>query len=439
MNPGLTEGEAVRRLHAQYVTTRALAECRSLSEAAPRILQAITESLGWQHAALWRVDAASGVLRCTDVWRGPQALFPEFEALSRKLALVPGSGLPGRVWQERRPVWLRDVVNDPNFPRSGAALRDGLRAGLGFPILAGDEVLGVLEFFSAEAREPDAELVEMMATIGGQIGQFTVRLRAEQELTTLFEESPDLLCIAGLDGYFRRLNPAWERTLGYTAEELMARPYVEFVHPEDRAATSGEAGRVAVGSSSSQFENRYRCKDGSYRWLSWKSTPLPEEGLVYALARDVTEQRAAAEELRRAREAADAANRAKGDFLANVSHEIRTPMNAVIGMAELLLDTPLRAEQREYLLTLKDAAESLLGLINDILDFAKMEAGKLELQPEEFDLREALGDTLRTLGLRAHQKGLELACRIAPRRAHARRRRPAPTPPGARQPDRQRA
>ena len=303
------------------------------------------------------------------------------------------------------------MPGDAETAATGASLKQGVFA---FPIVVGAEALGVLELRSCDPQPPHGSLLEMLATISDQIGQFAVRLRAEEELTTLFEQSLDMLCIASVDGYFLRLNPAWERTLGYTAEELTSRPYVEFVHPDDRQPTTREARQLAGGENTVMFENRYRCKDGTYRWLSWKSAPLPEQGLVYAMARDVTEQKRAAEELRRAREAADAANRAKGDFLANVSHEIRTPMNAVIGMAELLLDTPLRAEQREYLATLKDAAESLLGLINDILDFAKMEAGKLELVPEEFDLRDALGDTLRTLGLRAHQKGLELACRIAP-------------------------
>jgi PAS domain S-box-containing protein len=117
------------------------------------------------------------------------------------------------------------------------------------------------------------------------------RREAELELERVFTMSVDLLCIAGFDGYLKRVNPSWERALGYTEHELLSRPFLELVHPEDRAHTAGAVDVLAEGQEVIEFENRYVCRDGSVRWFQWTSRPVPEQGLMYAVARDVTDRK----------------------------------------------------------------------------------------------------------------------------------------------------
>ncbi len=282
-----------RRLTAEYVAARALAESSTLAEAAVAVLQAICEALDWDHGGLWNVDENAGVLRCTDTWHQPAIDVAEFDAASRQTTFVRGVGLPGRVWASGAPAWVPDVVADTNFPRAAVASREGLHGAFALPILIRGKVVGVMEFFSREFREPDEHLLGMLTRVGVQIGAFLERRRVEEELNRFFTLSLDMLCVAGFDGYFRQVNPAWERVLGYTADELLARPYMEFVHPDDQAQTVTKADRLSGGGQVLNFENRYRAKDGTYRWLEWNSVPYPSEQTIYGAARDISDRKEA--------------------------------------------------------------------------------------------------------------------------------------------------
>jgi PAS domain S-box-containing protein len=173
---------AEQRLLAQHTVTQLLAEAATLEDVTPNILQAVCECLLWDLGALWRVDRQAGVLRCVEVWHKASVAVPHFEATSRASTFLPGIGLPGRVWSRRAPAYIPDVVQDANFPGASSAAREGLHAAFGVPIQLGADVLGVMEFFSHEIRQPDQDLLTMMVTIGSQIGQFTERKRAEEAL-----------------------------------------------------------------------------------------------------------------------------------------------------------------------------------------------------------------------------------------------------------------
>jgi len=239
------------------------------------------------------------------------------------------------------------------------------------------------------------------------------RRKIEEERDRFFTTSLDMLCIAGMDGYFKRLNPAFEEVLGYSPKELCSKPIMEFVHPDDIARTQQEVEKQSKGQKVMAFENRYLCKDGSFKWLSWKSVPVGD--VMYAAARDVTERKRKNFELETARESALAAVRAKGMFLANMSHEIRTPLNGIIGMTDLLLETSLNETQSKYTKIVQDSGQGLLAIINDILDFSKIEAGKMKLEVIGFNPAATVEGQADLLTSQALGKGLSLMTYIDPK------------------------
>ncbi|NWG14069.1 MAG: response regulator [Acidobacteria bacterium] len=243
---------------------------------------------------------------------------------------------------------------------------------------------------------------------------------AEQKYRAIFENAVEGIYQSTLEGRLISCNPAMARIFGYPSpEEFMEEvtdPNTQVYKDPGRRADFVRL--VQEKGVISDFEAQVYRRDGSVIWTSETARAVydPQGKLVCfeGFLEDITQRKKAEEEIRRAIDAAESASRAKGEFLANMSHEIRTPMNAIIGMTELLLETRLDPEQREYLQTIKTSADSLLTLINDVLDFSRIEAGRLELHPVDFSLRESLSATLSLLALRAHQKGLELGCNILP-------------------------
>jgi serine phosphatase RsbU (regulator of sigma subunit) len=177
------------RFHLEHLVTSLLAESSTLTDVTTGILEAIGNTLTWPVGALWSVDRTANVLRCSEFWHAPSAHVPHLEAVSRSMSFAPGTGLPGRVWSGGAPQWLPDLQGGDNAPRASIAIREGLRGACVFPVRLGSEVRGVLEFFGAEMRSLDGDLLDMMANIGTQIALFMERGETER---ALFERQQEM-------------------------------------------------------------------------------------------------------------------------------------------------------------------------------------------------------------------------------------------------------
>jgi PAS domain S-box-containing protein len=367
------------------------------------------------------IETAQAIILVLD----PQGCIVRYNSYLEHLSGYPLAEMRGKDWMENFLPAHERVRIRALFAQavSGTKTQGHVNAIL---TRTGEERL--IEWYDKTLLDADGSVTGLLA-IGLDVTDAKRAERAfrekSEELDRYFNSSLDLLCIADMQGCFRRLNPVWAETLGYPLNELVGRPCMELVHPDDAEGTLQAMSMLGKGKSVLNFTNRYRHKDGSYRWIEWRSHS--EGGLIYAAAHDITEQKRAVEvlqhyreqleaeveqrtaELVLARNAAETANKAKSVFLANMSHELRTPLNAILGFSTILRrNSQLNDQQRQQLDIVNRSGEHLLTLINDVLEVAKIEAGRIVLEQAPVDLGSLVRDVSEMMSVRAQGKGLRL-------------------------------
>lgn len=338
---------------------------------------------------------------------------------SEQLVLARGDDLPGQVWQRGEPVWITDIEHDQSLTAHRDFSRLGVRSAFGFPVKMDGEVIAVVEFFNTRLTTPDLNLLALARGVGNLIRHVIERVQWQEERTRLaaiVDSSGDAIIGKAPDGTITSWNNGAEETYGWLAEEVIGETVSVLLPPGMAREESEILEAMKTGRRLDQFQTRRIRKDGTLIDVSISVSPIRgmDNQIVgtSTIERDISARRRREEELSKARDEAEQATRTQSEFLANVSHELRTPMNAILGMLELTLQEDLSPLKRDYLQTAKDSADSLLLLVNDILDFSRLEAGRFELEPVPFHLRDLLDEAVKTLSLRACEKGLELICRI---------------------------
>lgn len=393
-------------LRTQYEVTRILVSADSAGAAAPRILEATCRLLEWDVGALWLIDGGeTRTLRCVDVWHEPEsAQLVKFAAASRDFVFTEGVGLPGRVLLSGESLWLENVGHDDNFPRAPLARACGLCSGIALPIRVGARVEGVIEYFSRRLVKPDEETLRVLQTLASQVGQFLertadARARAESDARTraVIDNMLEGLVVVTTDFHIVQANAAVARIFGYEEADLPGLSMRQLL-PDRPEYQDGLADRYRQSTGSAcEWEGRRR--DGSLlpievRTYDATTSAGPFLGIH---VRDLSSQHAA--------------DRLKKQFVASVSHELRTPLTAIRGSLDLLnlgAAGELPEAARNLLNLAERNSERLMKIVEDILDFERIQSGVMSTVMAPFGLDEAVARALESLAHMAREAKVSL-------------------------------
>jgi PAS domain S-box-containing protein len=424
------QSEAQRRLALQVTVSRILTGAADLPTVLGQLLAAIGGALGCQAGLFWNLDRRERLLDPEASWAAPGIEAGALLRATEPLPLNQDSGLPGRAWQAGELVHVSDLAAADPSPRLAHAVEAGLGVGLAFPVNIGRRMLGVVEMFRREPLEVDDAFRDNVAALGQHIGQYLRRKRAEEalkereeEFRALADNIAQLAWMADGAGAIYWFNKRWYEFTGTTPEEMQGQGWARLHHPEHLERV-GAHFRDAVARGV-PWEDTFplRGRDGGYRWFLSRALPIRDEAerIVrwFGTNTDVTDQRRIEQELEAAKEDAEAANRAKSQFIANMSHELRTPLSAVIGYAEMLAEEaedlgPAAGSFREDLAKIEASARHLLSLISGVLDISKIEAGRMEVEAEAFEVAAVLDEVAGTAQSLVAKRGNRLSVEPGP-------------------------
>ncbi|MCA9108745.1 MAG: response regulator [Planctomycetaceae bacterium] len=375
---------------------------------------------GWPVGHVLIRDLKANTLKSADIWHlSDSQRYHEIHEASRLHVFRKAEGFPGRIWAEGETVWSASIGEDPRFTQDDLH-HLGLHGVFGFPVIADGETVSVLEFFTIEQVAPDPQLLMQVGSLSSHLARTMERRRWEKErlqLAAIVDSSYDAIFSKDINGVILTWNAGAEHVYGYTEKEAIGQP-VSIIFPTGMTVEEEEIrDAMKTGRRLTMFDTTRRSKDGREIPVAITASPLKDsQGRVVGssmIERDISERRNRERELKEAIQQAETANHMKSEFLANISHELRTPMNAIIGMLELALGEELEPVIEDYLSTARESADTLRHLLNDLLDFSRMEAGRFELEDEPFSIREIVDSTMKIMSLRANEKGLELVGRVS--------------------------
>jgi PAS domain S-box-containing protein len=378
--------DAVTLLRAEHAVATLLADALDLTTSYPEVLRAIAETLGWEVAAAWEKDPDEPLtLRRVAFWHSSEMPAARVEALYAATTIPIGHGLPGRVWQSGTPAWIVDVTVDPDFPRAEAARAAGLHSAFCFPVVLAEELAGVMEFFTPEPRMPDDHLLETMASLGRQIGQFIDRADAhasmhdsEARMRAILEAALDCVVTMDEDGCVVEFNPAAERTFGYTREDIIGLEMAELIVPPRLRDMHREGLRRYLETGEGAVLNRRieitgMRADGSEFPVELAITriPVPGRPIFTGYLRDITERKQAEQDLRASRARIVQATDAERRRLERDLHDGAQQRLVALSLSLRVIRSRVEAEPADAAGLLDEAIEELAGATSELRELAR--------------------------------------------------------------------